>query len=93
MTGNPGQAARFRPAPVAIHNDGEMLGEQVKIQFGCQFCLRQVVEARRWSSVHGAGLVTILSHEARMAGEESLLTVPTKVKLYFLKSFLDLSKV
>jgi hypothetical protein len=40
MTGNARQTAELCPSAVSIHDDGDMLGDQVCFEFGGQFVVR-----------------------------------------------------
>ena len=38
-TGDAGETPRFSPAAVAVHDDGQVLGEEILVEFGGQFRL------------------------------------------------------
>jgi hypothetical protein len=44
MTGNAGQTAKLGPASVAIHNDGDVFGQEFRFQFTRQFLLGKAFE-------------------------------------------------
>jgi hypothetical protein len=46
MSGNAGKAAEFSPSPVAVHNNGDVLRQEFRLQFGGQFAFRELVKSR-----------------------------------------------
>ena len=52
MAGDARQSSKFRPAPIAVHDDGHMFGQQVRFQLGTQFAFRQVVEISGGTASH-----------------------------------------